>query len=835
MRENNHRLISLERLLAGTALGAGVLFTVLDWGVATAQTAPPSDIPQVSEVIVTANKRVQKAIDIPFNISAYGARQLNTTRVTTLAELSQQVPNFVIQDFGARWTGSAVPIIRGLNASQPVADGPVQGQSPVAFYVGNSPTPIDLGVDDVARVEVLRGPQGTLYGSGSLGGTVRVIPVDPKLGIFEGQVGASVGAVAHSSDPDYTAFFRINVPLGQTLAFRGNFKYRYDAGFIDQFGIIQREGNNYRNGVPVLANPADFVNSAAVYFNKKDVNWDDSYTGRVSLLWTPTEKFRINLSENLSVVSGNGAPIDNIRYQGGPDPFNPDITFPAAGPYRVVLSELEPWRRRSSLSSIDATYDLGFATLSTTSSFFETKNDTVQDGAGVLNFFGPLAAVYLGIPTNPRVIVSIYNYDDEHTFTQEVRLTSKTGGVFDYTVGGYFDDETRRLNQTIYCPGCSAQTFASNGGSMLPVILGGGFVPTLPDGTSYFNFTTQKFKEEAIFGELTYHLTKKWQITGGGRYFWEQLSQGVNSNAVLFLSESSAANRSSVHDGIFKFNTSYDYLPSHRVYATVSEGFRRGGGNTFPLSGFVAEPESLLTYGPDTVLNYEVGLKGAFANGTSYTFDGFYEAWDKPQISTNTPTNGWPVVVNGSKAVSKGFEVEVSGPLLVHGLTYIFGAAYADARLTKPFCLPAGDGAGGFTDCATALAGTINASTGSRLPGAPKFSASLTLNYVQTLAPSWTINYSLNADYRSSVVNGLSTQPGIIYHVPGYALLNGSITVDHKNWEIMGYIHNIANSRVVLGGGLPTQPFGQELLGDLAYFNYVNRPLEVGAQLAYKW
>ncbi len=174
---------------------------------ASAQTAEaaPADATTIGEVIVTASRRAETVEKLPFNVTAMGAEQLQRANVTDVTSLTRQVPNFTIQDAGARTSASSIPIIRGLNASSPVVGGARYFQSPVGFYMGNAPITGSHPLFDMERVEVLRGPQGTLYGAGALSGTVRFIPVEPKLEDFGGFVTGSLTDTAHSKKYGYSA------------------------------------------------------------------------------------------------------------------------------------------------------------------------------------------------------------------------------------------------------------------------------------------------------------------------------------------------------------------------------------------------------------------------------------------------------------------------------------------------------------------------------------------------------------------------------------------------------------------------------------------------------
>jgi outer membrane receptor protein involved in Fe transport len=827
---SNGHLSSRRRAWLASASCLGLLFCLTPMAAAADPAGPAAgDGATLGEVVVTASRREETVTKLPFNISAYGGQALEKANVSTMAELTQQVPNFVIEDAGARSTASAIPIIRGLNASQPVVSSARFFQSPVGFYLGNSPVTGSIPLFDVERVEVLRGPQGTLYGAGALSGAVRIVPVDPKLGAFGGFVTGSVAAVSHSSGVDNSEALAINIPIGDTAAFRFNIKREYDAGFIDQRDILRRQNGDFVAGAPILANPADVANSPGVYFNKKDVNYSVTTSGRAAFLWKPTDRFTLNLAYNYSWVNGNGGPIDNPTYEGGPSPLDPRRILAATGEYERSLPTLEPFSRRSELASIDASYDLGFATLATTLSYGQT-NGKAETDATVALLGSPYGYYYTGSPADPRVVIPVTNPDSERTYSEEVRLVSKTGGAFDYIVGAFFQQQKRYIGLTVWDPGADVQSAAAHGGSTTPIIEGGTYIPLFPNGAAYKQPVFQHFKDYSAYGELTWHISDRWSVTGGGRVFHQTFEQQEFAHSTFFEFLLTPHNSSTTNDHILKLNTSYALDDRNQVYATFSQGFRRGGANAFVTEGPVLEPTQLLTYQPDKTNNYEVGFKGTL-HGIYYSADAFYVDWDKPQIDLLTPYNLTAVVVNANHAASYGLEFEAAGPVpWVDGLSFAAGFAWSHARLTDDFHLPSGNGAGGV------VADAINGFKGDRLPGSPDFSGSLNLNYKVSLSNAASVTYSLGVDYRSSTLNQLpqisSNTPSLA--APAYALTHGSVSYARGDWEAEIYGSNLLDQRTVLAEPVRTLT-SRELVGNWGNNFVVARPREIGLRLTRRW
>ena len=812
-----------QRAVVNAALVGGLAMLVGHEVAADAATAAPMKdnlASALKEIIVTATRRATTVEDIPYNISAIGGAALARTGVSDLGQLANQVPGFNFEDRGPRFAGATVPIMRGLNASDTERPGMVVEQMPVGIYIGNSPTLGFLPMLDIARVEVLRGPQGTLYGAGSLGGAVRLIPNSPQLHQWSGMADVAGTNTAHSSDTGYSGQMLLNVPLGSIAALRMIGSYKHQAGFISQFGIMARSGNPV-TGVPLLANPADVANSPSVYYNKADANYDDVSAGRISLLIQPNDVFNIELAYNGSYVQGVNGNQDNPTYAGAPAPWDPRIALPATGEYQIESSTLTPYFRHTNLTSLDASYDAGFATISSTTAYGETWAVTGSD-ANVLILGLPATYLpyYTGNPINPRYVATMNDTDTQHRLTEEVRLVSKAGRHFDYVVGAFYEHDSRRLVWDIFEPGTTAQTVAA----------GGPLVTTSPDGHTFFENAPQEFTEDALFGELTWHITPKWEVTGGGRFFRDSLSQNQNFTSYIINLTGGNSSANSTSDHIFKLNTSYEFLPHHRVYATFSQGFRRGGVNAFPLSGFYQESPAILNYKADKADNYEFGVKGVFANGMRYSADAFYIDWKDPQIGISTP-NTWPVAVNGKSAISKGLELELHTPLFTPHLDLTFGYSYTDARLTDHFCLPVGDGTGnpnGFIACG------IQGFAGERLPGAAQNDGSVTLTYFQGWGAGRRLTYTLNADYRGSSLNSIGTVANNFtpINLPGYTLVNAGIDAsitDQLSVSIFG--SNILDKRAVLAA--PQR--GVAFLGNLANVYTINRPREVTLTFAYRW
>ncbi|HRD44877.1 MAG TPA: TonB-dependent receptor [Caulobacter sp.] len=802
------------RLLAATALtGISVL------GLAKPTLAQEAAPTEVDAVIVTATRRAQDVTQIPYNVTAVSAESIERSGVANIEDLSRQVPNLVVTSSGNQFLGAQRQIMRGLNASANNRMGVALEQNPVGSYLGNAPYASYFQVEDIERVEVLRGPQGTLYGSGALGGAIRLIPHSPTLGDFEGRIQASTASIAHSDDYDYGLSGLINIPIGETLALRVSAGEDREGGFIDQFGIFKRAGGGPL-APPVLANPGSPLTSAPVTYDKEDVNSSRVTNVRAALRWKPIDTLDITLAHNYSRIKGFGPSHDTPDYNGGVDPLSPSVAYPDTGEYELVSRSLYPFERTSKMTTLDVSYDMGFATLSSTSIYFETDGEVFVDGTwGNLALPSSVLPYYTGTPVNPRYN-SVYRFGDgTKSKTQELRLVSNGDGPFEYTVGLYYQDEENPSSWVGYAPGQTAY-------NQLPGVTVTGYGPGAPDEVLFDVSGVNYFTEKALFGELTWHPIEGLDITAGVRTFKQELRREVSNLVPLYGLVELSSNSAEFSDTKYRLNATYEYLPGHRVYGTFSQGFRRGGANAFALTGFLREPASLLSYQPDSVDNYELGVKGRFGNGWRYSADVFLAKWKDPQIGGFTAVIFWPAVFNGETAESKGFEFELSGNL-TDNLSFQGGYAYTEATLTDDFCVASGDGSGapnGDIPCA------ISGKDGAPLPSAPRQSGTFSFNYERDLGDGNSIAASLGANFKGETRMNLPTVGARYPLIPSYWLVNGYVGWTRGPVTASLFARNLFDERTVYSVNTRVTPYAP-----IDQYETVGRPRTLGVELSYSW
>jgi outer membrane receptor protein involved in Fe transport len=727
----------------------------------------------VGDIIVTASRREQSVTSVPYNISAVTAEALSRNGVTDIGKLARSVPGVAMIDRGAREAGmNNTIVIRGITTSDAGALNPAtQAADTVSTYIGEAPLYVNMAIKDVERVEVLRGPQGTLYGSGSLGGTIRFIFNRPTTSGFSATIdgsaaGTKKGSLSASGD------LIVNVPLGENLALRAVGSYSHTGGFVDQKFLFKRDGEH---GPAVNSNPADVVGGAPIIESKKDVDWSDIYFGRVSLRATPTDNLDLQLNYQYQHTEVGGSGGVNPGYNGN-------------GEYEGSLRVLDPLESDTHLVNLDASVDFGFATLTSSSSYYDAEVNSSRDNTGAFETsgFGPL---YLG---SPRFIAEALDTTTSQGFVQEVRLTSNGKTPLQYVLGAFYQNTKRYLELNEILPGYSAWRRADGTNPFGPDPLPADF--QLPGAeTDFLTTETQRFREFALFGELTYNITDRWQVTGGARFFWQRFQDEASlilpQSEIIFGPGSGSTtgdNEVKTSDHIFKVNTSYEVVDNLRVYGTISQGFRRGGANALPTVGPFAERAELNSYAADKINNYEIGLKGRLGRSLSFSTAVFQIDWKDIQLPLQTVAAGQPFVTNGGRARSRGFEFEanwqVSDPLSVS-----LGYAYADAELIDDFEIRTLDSS--LTDQMGGIAGA--GAAGSPTPGTPKHSATIGIDYRHELSDDRALLFHVDGNYRSKILRNLesSTQPA--FYLKGYSMWNPSITYETPRWSLTAFVDNV--------------------------------------------
>jgi outer membrane receptor protein involved in Fe transport len=798
-------------------LGAAIA-AVLAGAAPLAASAAAAAAGDIDEIIVTATRRDQSVQDIPYNISAIGAADILDSGVTDLQGLTQMIPGLVSPDLGAR-AGSmnSVLTIRGLNASAVNTQDQNIAAPVVSTYVDETPLFANLKMTDIARVEILRGPQGTLYGSGSLGGTVRMIHNEPDTTRQTFEVATRASHTANAANPSAAIDAIANLPLSDTVAFRASFGYEKQGGFTDAKDVAVLT----TGAQPVLATPADPLNSGPVFAGKRGVDWSDTWYARGALLWKASDNLKLEFAYQHQSDQSGGYSQTNPAYR-----------------YTQTLYIDQPGSFSTDLGSLDVTLDAGFATISADSSLTSQSSRSEYDLTGLIESLSTYYGNY------PRSLSPIYIQSSDKAFTEEVRMVSKNTGPWDWVAGAYYSSRHETLDQiepilgfgawsqlpgsgqpagcTVQSPTCPYPSF----GDVIQYYKGG-IRPSL-DANPDLNFTMDRhvtFSDAALFNETAYHFTDNWQATAGGRIFWQHYDQTLSQTLPMcgpFCSQSGTdptgltadSQAKGFRNQIFKLNTSYKVAEHTQIYITWSEGFRRGGVNALPTGPcYYCEDVALLTYKPDEARNTEIGIKGSFGAGTSYTFTLYNIDWSNPQIETNTLLGGFDFVTNGTRARSRGAEAELAMPLS-DSTRLELGYSYTDAILT------AGFQAGVVPD--------VRGYSGDRLPGVSKQQVTTALDFRQPLAGDRDVHARLDASYRSDFWSGLPHN-STAEELPGFALVNARAGLGFaQHWRSDLFIDNLTNREAATALSTVPGPAHERAL-------FIGRPRTIGIDFNYKF
>jgi len=789
----------------------------------------------LAEVVVTAQRRTQNLQEIPYNISVVSSAPIANAGASTIDDLTRLVTGLTSVDQGpAARGGNSNLTLRGLRADSPTTDNiPHLTASTVSTYFGETPIFFPMVLRDVDRVEVLRGPQGTLYGSGAEGGTIRFIPRAPQFDGLSGSLNASSSHSKHSGSLNGDIHGVINIPLSENLAIRVGAGYERLAGFIDAVNLWQLGAN----GVPVPSIPGNLSSGPVIAPRKKDVNRSNQSFERVAIRWEPgIFDFELNYQhQRTTQASGpdvtpnwpGGCQDLTATNQGAPvscaNPRPSTFLTNAGGPYTVASYLLQPYEDTVDLGSFVANVDFGLATLTSASSYYEDQGSTFSDAIGPYqNIAGGDGGNFINFPpynNYPRLAPSAPTLNRVRSFVQEVRLTSKTSGRLDYVVGAFYQDQ--KLDSSFYqvIPGIT--DYLNSIGRPHPSPLG---------DVSNILVRNGRFRDKALFGELTFHLTDAWQVTGGARVFRQTFSnEFLGSFPLTGTPAFSGDNKRTFKDHLLKVNTSYDFSSNTKVYVTYSEGFRHGGANAIPTGGLFASLPQYTAFDPDFVKNYEAGIKGTLRdNRLRYSAAIYRIDLQNFQFSGATISQNFGTF-NGNDARSEGAEFELQAAI-TRDLNVTFGYAYTKARTTEavalddypPFAL-AGGGPGRIVPL-------FRIPSGTRLPGVPSHTANFSIDYTTELGSQLDMLVHLDGAYRSSAAGTIDVDSVNYWKVPASFVGNARVvfTLDQKI-DISVFATNVTNAKNYQAAN------GEQAIPAPYSFRVVSRPRTIGLGIEYRF
>ncbi|RDJ00383.1 TonB-dependent receptor [Dyella solisilvae] len=535
--------------------------------------ASASSATQLGTVIVTANKRTERLQDVPMGVSVMAGPQLERQNATSFSDYATQIPGLNTISTGE---GQTQLVLRGVTSGsgQPNAavgtyiDDTPFGSSTV-YALGSLLTP-DIDPYDLQRIEVLRGPQGTLYGSNTLGGLLKFVTTPPDTTQASARIGVGSSTVDQGGT-GYAAHATVNLPLvPNTLALRVNVYDRRDPGYIDN-----------------------------VTTGQSNVNQADVSGARAQLLWTPTDKVSVNfstLAQNLSSDGGANSGVD----------IDPNTLEPIYGDNKQArAASTGEMKLKYRLYDLAVNADFGWAKLVSNTSYGTLG---LNENTDVTDAYGPLLNPLFGLENGGYSIRQPVNMKKA---TQELRLQSPQEQLLEWRVGLFYTHERSTDSQSVL-------SFDANTGA--PIAL-----PTLAD----LSIGPALFTEWAGYGDVTWHATDKLSVLVGARYSYDKTSY-TQSGTGLLTGDSQFSTNGTDRPVTYLLNPSYKFSDDLMAYVRIASGFRPGGPNVGVPPGLGA-PE---TFGPDKLVSYEIGLKSLMLNQRmSVDVDAFYIDWRKIQLA----------------------------------------------------------------------------------------------------------------------------------------------------------------------------------------------------------
>jgi iron complex outermembrane recepter protein len=648
----------------------------------------------IEEVLVTARKREESLTDIPFSINVQTARKLRDSGATNIEEVANNVAGFTVQNLGP---GQSQVAMRGISAGQIVRDQPGVKEQ-VGVYLDESVISLslftpDLELYDLNRVEVLRGPQGTLFGSGSLSGTVRYITNQPVIGETAGNAEV-VGSFIDNGDFGGSVRGMFNAPLGNSTALRVSAYYTQFGGFID------------------AAQPDGSV--------RQDVNDGERYGFRAALRIEPNDEFAITprvVYQNIDMNGFNRTDIFNIL--GNPyTTTRPAVTLHDREQYTQLTEKFED---EFLLADLTLEYNFGPVMLTSVSSYTDRDVLVVRDATqltGSITGGGPLflpEEVYtLDGPLDDATTVKV--------FTQEVRLASSNPGNFQWVAGAFYSDIERKYGQSLFVDGFEDLTGIPTAG------------PRAGKDILFFSDIPYDFTQFALFGEGSYAVTNSLNVTLGVRYFDFEEKRTLNFDGI-FADRTIGQKGKTTSDGFSpRLLVAYNLNDDVQLNAQVAKGFRLGGIND-PLNAPLCSDQDLVTFGgrdsfqDEELWNYELGTKIRFMDGRgSFNAAVFYADIKDLQATLDAGTCSSRIVFNVPNAHSTGVEAELSIQA-TQNVDFGLSASYIEAELDSTLTSTDADGN------TTVVAGIQK---GNRLPTVPEFQLVANATY------SWAVTSSLD-------------------------------------------------------------------------------------------
>jgi iron complex outermembrane recepter protein len=751
----------------GCALAASVgIYALLTAAPAVAadQVEPNADASTLTEVVVTANKlTAQRVLDVPASIQAISGDTLQAAGASGIMSIAGDVPGLSIQDLGP---GDKKYVIRGINSTGDSTAGVYYGEAVISGTNSDDGGGFesDIRLYDLDHIEVLRGPQGTLYGQSSMSGTIRFIPKEPDLNTVSGYLTLEGSETAQASG-NYNVNGAVNLPIVDgMLSLRLVGWKLYDSGYINQIRVGEDVTQTVNVGTATAPKYETEPVQALGYL--KGVNDDDVGGARAMVRFQPTDKLTIDANYTAQTETSGGSsrytPPGTVAFHLAPiapvegcDLCNTDLTQ-------------SPWSDNLVVFGTTITYDTGVGTVTGTANEYNRRTDFNFDSTPIL--------VSYAIP----VPAETFEPRSRDVTSSEIRYASAFDSPVNFVAGGYREHDHQFLTVDVITTngfGLPTGPFCDNNSCDALTYPG--------SGTTFFGRTDERWTTSyAGFGEVTWKITNALTAVAGIRYFTESL-EGVQVQTHPFggfppgptLVPLADPNQT-FNKVTWKGNLSYKFSDSLLGYATVSTGFRSGGLNA------ISEPfEPIpLTYAPDTLTNYEIGAKGRLFNGLfDYQIDTYFIRWNDMQVQETTPDGAFMFQANAGEAKVKGVEFEFTAHPIEY-LTASFAGAYTDAYLSE------GASAEAYKNNPTL------GLTGDVIPNVPKYQFSLGLMYKRPIATGWDGLVATDVTYRDGVESYFTSNTFNIPLAP-YTLVGLRVGGIEGPWSVTAFARNLTNKR----------------------------------------
>ncbi len=704
----------------------------------------------LGEILVTAQKTSESLSKVPISISAVTGSMLEEEHITDYADLSRAVPNVSFTTFGG--PGQSNIEIRGI-ASQ-------AGSATTGIYLDDVPISVQniytTGATeprffDVDRVEVLRGPQGTIWGAGSMGGTIHFVSNAPDLHKVAGSVHSSVGGT-QGGGVNYEADSVVNLPLVDGVAaLRIGALFDHLSGWIDRFPV----GPFGAPDGPLAASHINTVNTTVI---------------RATLEWHPSDALTVIPAVFLQRVA-----------TGGQDTFS--LSLPQ---YQSPTLVPETARDQYAMTSLTVKYDLGWSDLTSVTGYFWRTDDrnidgTVYDSGYIAGPYGQLQTLMprsmAGEAALGALAAPVQFNTNVNQIHEELRLASKpaAGDQWSWIAGLFYSRSRTGLLDNEHIPGFSA-TFQQYYNNTTQALLGDPFTNDLV----YYAFSEFVNEQKAVFGQVTYMPVPGLKLTAGARY--EKATETLNfyTNGYLAGGTPTYAGNAAGSATTPKFAASYEITPETLVYASATEGYRDGGVNRpVPIPSCTGDLAQLgLTQAPpsynsDKLWSYELGAKTRAFN-SALTLSGalFDIRWNNIQTDIILPTCTFDIKDNIGSAESKGVELELNDRITDH-LRVSIGGNYTSAKIVAPVTI-------------------LGVQKGDHVPGVPEYTLSTSAEYTVPVGASARGSVSLNGQL-------IGPSQGTIYHGdpdferPTYFVMGGNAGIKWDRLDLSLFITNLLN------------------------------------------